>query len=143
MAATRKPRASWIDAKERVLLETLENAVLDGEGGDNGFKPQTWTCVVRAVNACHPVSEYTEASVKNKVQELRNEFARYKRLSEHTGFGLENGILTAGDQTWENVISHEPKCAKFRHSPLQHKEKLYAIFEGRVPTSVEAQPYLW
>lgn len=139
--STRRSREApyqWGQHQIAVFLEMHKDAVRRGMRSSTGWKPQVAEDIMeRFVAEGWP--PLTKENVKTKRDNLKKDWKEYRWLSERSGFGISGGVLTASDETWENLLAAWPKFKKWRKRPLDNKEDLDFIFYGTAATGAFAQ----
>ncbi|KAH9014105.1 hypothetical protein EDB85DRAFT_1899347 [Lactarius pseudohatsudake] len=114
----------WSEADEATLVHTLASKA-KSNWGDNGPKKVTWTACEAALRGSEKTSggsPKTPQSIKNRWQQIKQEFETVKELRGLSGFGWDDAkkAVTATDDVWEAYLA--PESHK-RARPFRNKKQ--------------------
>ncbi|KAH8799098.1 hypothetical protein F5884DRAFT_758581 [Xylogone sp. PMI_703] len=101
----RQTNLLWTPEMETALLEELLSQSRMEKRSDQGWKREAWEAVRHRVQMMYtgPLT-ITIDQVKNKETSYRSKYKEFTFLEENSGFGLENGRITAPESVWESLI---------------------------------------
>ncbi|KAH0611588.1 uncharacterized protein H6S33_010853 [Morchella sextelata] len=129
-----KPKATWDDDKDRLVLKLLLKQIKAGKRSDSGFKKEAWVQITAEFNLVFPTCE--KEQIKTRVTTLKRRLDVFQRLCENSGFGWdsEKKIPTAPNDVWDSYLKYHKEAKPFRFHTLPHYDMLYEIFSKSVAT---------
>jgi hypothetical protein len=100
-----KKAFSWSFLMEQTLFSELLNQANNGKRADSGFKKEAWVAACVAVESI-TTQVVTVDRCKSKAEVMKSSWKEFIWLKDQSGFGYneEKGLITAGDQAWEDII---------------------------------------
>ncbi len=124
------------DVEDRVLLETMAEAIRNGEKVGSTYKKEVWTRATAAVNTVYGKNlevKYIKQRISNV---LRPRYNNYQSLLGYSGFGLDAvGRVTAAPEVWDQLVAHNKKYEEFREAAPVNLELLELVFSSTRATS--------
>ena len=129
---------SWthdmVDTLVRVYSEEMLKA---GKAADNGsLTKQQWTSVVVIFNQ-ETSANLSKQQIQSKMAEQKKYFQQVRELVDKSGFGFEDGKVTASDEAWDELIETDeawdelierrPELKRWRTTPFPSYDDLYNI----------------
>ena len=62
--------------------------------------------------------------------EQKKHFQQVKELVEKSGFGFEDGKVTASDEAGNELIEKRSELKRWRTTPFPNYDELYSIYTG-------------
>ena len=131
---------SWthdmVDTLVRVYSEEMLKA---GKAADNGsLTKQQWTSVVVIFNQ-ETNANLSKQQIQSKMAEQKKYFQQVRELVDKSGFGFEDGKVTASDEAWDELIERRPELKRWRTTPFPCYDDLYNIYMGTIATGMFAR----
>ncbi|KAI0362817.1 hypothetical protein OH77DRAFT_1433205 [Trametes cingulata] len=94
-------RSLWTSAQEAALVDTLCKEKDRGRQAESGWKRETWTAALEAVNAAEGPRKSLE-QVKHRWQKMKRQYQIVKALINALGFGWDDEEYTviAEPEVW-------------------------------------------
>ena len=116
-----------VDTLVRVYSEEMLKA---GKAADNGsLTKQQWTSVVVIFNQ-ETSANLSKQQIQSKMAEQKKYFQQVRELVDKSGFGFEDGKVTASDEAWDELIERRPELKRWRTTPFPCYDDLYNIYMG-------------
>ena len=130
---------SWtsvmVDSLVHIYADTISKA---GKAADNGsLTKQQWTKVLSEFNRENKTN-LSKQQIHSKMAEQKKYFQQVKELVEKSGFGFEDGKVTASDEAWDELLEKRPELKKWRTTPFPNYDELYSIYTGTIATGIFA-----
>ena len=101
---------SWTPDMVNCLLKVYGEIIQNtGKAADNGsLTKQQWSKVVNEFNR-EAKTSLVKQQIHSKINEQKKYFQQVNVLVDKSGFGLENGKVTASDEAWDELIANRPE----------------------------------
>jgi hypothetical protein len=119
------------------LVQVVHQAHIEGQGGDNGFKRETWIKAVLKAIALHKGrASITWDKAKNKWGDLKTKWKHWVKLSGLSGFGFnpDTELFEAYDYTWENLNKSDPGIIWHKTHVMPHRGEIGDILHTQQAT---------
>ena len=119
---------SWtpvmVDSLVHIYADTISKA---GKAADNGsLTKQQWTTVVSEFNRENKTN-LSKQQIHSKMAEQKKYFQQVKELVEKSGFGFEDGKVTASDEAWDELLEKRSELKRWKTTPFPNYDALYSI----------------
>jgi hypothetical protein len=135
---TKERRINWSIEMVEQLVEVIYAKFLLGQGGDNGFKRETWIEAPRKVQGVvrGPSENITWDRCKNKWGDLKGKWKHWMKLSEMSGFGFnsELELYEAYDYVWDNLNKSEPNIIWHKTHIMPYRTEIGEILHQQQAT---------
>ena len=135
---TKERRINWSIEMVEQLVEVIHAKFLQGQGGDNGFKRETWIEAARKVQGVTrgPSDNITWDRCKNKWGDLKGKWKHWVKLSEMSGFGFnpELELYEAYDYVWDNLNKSEPNIIWHKTHIMPYRTEIGEILHQQQAT---------
>ena len=84
-------------------------------------------------------TQLSKQQIQSKMADLKKRFQQVKELLDKSGFGIEDGKVTASDEAWNELTEKKPELRKWRHTPFPKYDELYDIYMGTIATGTFAR----
>jgi hypothetical protein len=101
-----KKSVTWSDQMEAAMFHELINQANNGKRADSGLKREAWVAACTVVRAVSGGQDVSIDQCKSKVEGQKARWRDFHWLQSQSGFGYNegSGLITAGDQAWEDII---------------------------------------
>lgn len=131
-------RINWSPDMVEQLVGVVHAKFVLGQGGDNGFKRETWTEAARKVQGAvrGPSDNITWDRCKNKWGDLKGKWKHWVKLSEMSGFGFnpDTELYEAYDYVWDNLNRSEPNIIWHKTHIMPHRAEIGEILHQQQAT---------
>ncbi|XP_059664096.1 uncharacterized protein LOC132309849 [Cornus florida] len=126
----KKDAIKWTEEVDGILLDALLEQQENGNRVDGTF---TSTAYSNVVKICSQKLGYPfdKDHVKNRMKTMKNNFNTcydlFKNLSG-ISWSPETKLFKAEPEVWKALIEAKPSSSKWRHTKINHYEKLFELF---------------
>ncbi|KAH7919771.1 hypothetical protein BV22DRAFT_969026, partial [Leucogyrophana mollusca] len=132
--------ATWTDADDAIMVETLRLQKLEGQQANNGWKAPVWHAVAEALqkNGHKKGAMKTAEKCSDHWTNLKANFLSVQKVRGFSGFSWDDNLkrVTAPDDVWERLAS-EPTTKKYerwRKAGFPLFDEILFLVEGIVAT---------